>query len=432
MAVTYDAWGNAQGQEQEGPGVWKERWVQGGPEGGTLEKYWESDAQAAAGESTAYDFGRYSTDVAKLPTLAAGDITRDPTTGAWSYNQGNEYLNKAMHNADKGANYYGIAALLKGNQDYSAATGEGSYADTSRLSDATYKQLASFMGIDPNDPAMRSKVLEGANNYAMVKGMTGLNPNDLRASTQTLYKKQDDGSWAPQLNYDWSEREKGSWFEEGGYGILAPLGVVGAGLIAGAAAGAAAGSGGGAAGTAAGAGAGEAALGGSTLASGAGGYGANIGAGYLGTAGTGSLGAGIGTAGAAGGGSTLAGSLGAYGGAGLYGSGGITSIMGANYGGSGSLSDTLNNANRARNALNQLSGDQRQQGGAGGLGGGAGSLGGGGGGSDALSAAGGLGGGLGHAAAQEKRWLETAYAPIAAAERRKGLAKGIAEDKLWS
>lgn len=290
------------------PGVWEPIGTAMGTgsyqtsgQGDQFTSQWVPDNQAglqahqeavAAGPENAYDFSRYNRDVTGLPTLESNAFDN------W---QGNDFLNRMVTNADKGAIYQGLSALLGGTQDLGAATGVSGAFDSGaslsgKMSDATYRKLAQYMGINTASPDWKQQVLEGSNNFAMVKGMIG-SENDPRASSQILYQKGENG-WNPILNYDWHEREKGSWWDEGGSMIMVPLSIVAGGLAAGGGIGGAASGGitgtGGATGTAA--------------------YGSGALGSTLGTAGTGSLGAGL--SGAAGTGSTLAAAGGAAGGLG--------------------------------------------------------------------------------------------------------------------
>ena len=240
----------------------------------------------AGGADQSYNWDKYSNNVSGIPTLEAGAFDN------W---QANPYLNTAVNTGGAGAIYKGLQALLAGGQDLGSITGvmgdlSGSYnADNNKLSDATYRQLAKYMGLDANASDFREQVANEANKYAMVKGMTGLDPNNARAATQTLFRQGDSGEWNPVLNYNWSNPEKGSWWEEGGNMIMVPLSIVAGGALSTLGSGAAAG------GTSGAAGAG----GGITGTAGASGVSAYGGAGLgstLGTAGTGSLGAGLGTA----------------------------------------------------------------------------------------------------------------------------------------
>lgn len=245
----------------------------------------------ATGGAGAYDFSRYNRDVSGVPTLEGNAFEN------W---QNNDFLSRMIGTAGKGAIYTGLGALLSGTQDLGAVTGfAGNTANPNNIDDNTYKQLAQYMGINTADPSWKQQVLDQSNNYAMVKGMIG--GDTPRDSKQILYQKGQDGRWNPILNYDWHEREKGSWWSEGGKMIMVPLSIAAGGALSTLGqAGNAAAAGGGITGT--GGALGTAAYGGAGLGS------------TLGTAGTGSLGAGL--AGAAGTGSTIATGAGVAGGLG--------------------------------------------------------------------------------------------------------------------
>lgn len=241
----------------------------------------------------AYDFSRYNRDTTGIPTLE-GD--------AFSNWQGNDFLSRMVNTAGKGSIYQGLSALLGGTQDLGAVTGVTGSFDSNAygdLGDDTYRQLAQLMGINTADPSWKQQVMDQGSNYAMVKGMIG--GDTPRDSKQILFRKDQAGKWNPLLNYDWHEREKGSWWSEGGKMIMVPLSIAAGGALSTLGqAGNAAAAGGGITGT--GGALGTAAYGGAGLGS------------TLGTAGTGSLGAGL--AGAAGTGSTIATGAGVAGGLG--------------------------------------------------------------------------------------------------------------------
>ena len=253
--------------------------------------------QVSQGAENVYDFSGYNTNITGLPTLGANAFDN------W---QSDPFLNRMVNTAGKGAIYQGLGALLGGTQNLGAVTGVTGSFDPSQysstLSDATYKKLAQYMGVDTTSPDWKQQVLQNSSNYAMVKGMIG-SEADPRLSSQILYKKGADG-WNPILNKNWHERKQGSWWDEGGSMIMVPLSIVAGGLGAAAAGGGAAGA------------AGAGGITGTAGASGAAAYGAGALGSTLGTAGTASLGAGL--AGAAGTGSALtaAGAAGAAGGLG--------------------------------------------------------------------------------------------------------------------
>ena len=364
----------------------------------------------------------------------------------------------------------GLSAFIPyaGNNQFNAMGAEGQGG--SLYNDGDMQNLAKSMGIDVGDKTgldLQNALNSQLKDYVQIGGMSaGWNPTgDVRGANQTLYKRQD-GQLVPiQQSSNYSAPEKGSYVSDNPW-VLAPLAVIGGGLAATYLGAGAAGAGGGITGTGG--------------ASGMAAYGAGAAPGAFATAGTGSLGvgAGYGAGGylGAGGlaGSTAYGGLGSMGGGGsMFGSvgdwynslskyqqqalqGGVKSGLisggdpramatGALTGGIGGLASgwlgDLGAPGWLAGVGGKLAGGLTSMGlgaalGGGSAGGAGRGSGGGSGGAGAASASGGAGGlsggiggpALGAARAQELAFLRDSYAPVAAEEQKRRLAKGIKDD----
>lgn len=229
--------------------------------------------------------------------LARGDVGSAPTYDDVLYNfMGQTAFRPGMYDpalamtlnaGGQGGIRTGLSAFLTPQGNAFDAAGRDIEGGT-QYSDEDMKQVARGLGIDAGDRTGRDlqDYLNGSSqigDYYNIGGMSaGWNPTgDARQGNATLYRREG-GKLVPVQTQGGHLREQGNYIEEHP-GVLAPLGVAGAGLLAGylgaGAMGSAGAAGGGITGTAG--------------ASGMAAYGAGATPGLFATAGTGSLGAGL-------------------------------------------------------------------------------------------------------------------------------------------
>ena len=178
--------------------------------------------------------------VAGLQNLGLDAFTRDDK-GNWTTNMSNPFVNTTMNTAGYGKFRSGLDAFINPSNDIFQLGGGLHGSDQSM---DTYKAIAQQLGINPDDPDLINKVKQAAGNFVSLEGMGGLNPDDPRQNTRTLYMNTGQ-DWKPVSSLNWHQREKGSYIQEHP-GVLVPLSIVAGGLAAGAGAGASAGAAGGA------------------------------------------------------------------------------------------------------------------------------------------------------------------------------------------
>lgn len=212
-----------------------------------------------------------------------GGLTQDPNIKAPTYNDptttflGQRYLTPGASidpalattfmAGNQGAGATGLGAFLRSssNNDFNAlgAYGQGG----AQYSDSDMLGIAKGLGIDTQGKtgrALQDYLDPQLQDYTLIGGLSGgWNPSsDARQANGTIYKSVG-GKLVPYQTQSYHAPEVGSWLSEN-KGILAPLGVVGAGLALGAAGGAAGSAGSaGAAGSSTGAAAGSAGAAGS-------------------------------------------------------------------------------------------------------------------------------------------------------------------------
>lgn len=216
--------------------------------------------QLAQDRDWSYDWSKGLGNAQGIQGLDSNAFNWDAANSVWRPNMDNGFVNTAMQTAGYGSINSGLGAFFDGGGD----------------NEVSRKRIAGLFGIDTNSQDWQNQLTAATKDFVSLKGMAGLNPNDPRQINNTLYKLSD-GKWNPISSDFYHQREKGSWWEEGGSMIMVPLSIVAGGLASGLGAGGAAAGGGGITGTAGASGAAAYGSTGLTSALSGGGLGAGVG-----------------------------------------------------------------------------------------------------------------------------------------------------------